>query len=146
MTPVSAISQQIWDMKYRLKAADGAPIDKTIEDTWRRIANAAAAPEADAAGWAERFYTALDGFKFLPAGRIVAGAGTARNVTLFNCFVMGTIPDDMGGIFAHLREAGLPASLVGAPNKRDEVRIVRNAKPVFVAPRVKLQQAWSEVS
>ena len=107
MTPVSAISQQIWDMKYRLKAADGAPIDKTIEDTWRRIANAAAAPEADAAGWAERFYTALDGFKFLPAGRIVAGAGTARNVTLFNCFVMGTIPDDMGGIFAHLREAAL---------------------------------------
>ena len=46
-------------------------------------------------------------FKFLPAGRVVAGAGSSRSVTLFNCFVMGTIPDDMGGIFAHLREAAL---------------------------------------
>src|SRR6516164_9582873 len=62
MAVVGAISQQIWDMKYRLRP---------------------------------------------PAGRVVAGAGTARDVTLFNCFVMGTIPDDMGGIFAQLREAAL---------------------------------------
>src|SRR5262249_39543421 len=57
--------------------------------------------------WAERFYDAMSGFKFLPAGRLVAGAGSGRNVTLFNCFVMGTIPDDMAGIFTHLREAAL---------------------------------------
>ncbi|MGQ0662229.1 MAG: adenosylcobalamin-dependent ribonucleoside-diphosphate reductase [Pseudomonadota bacterium] len=107
MKPVAAISQQIWDMKYRLKAADGAPIDRTIEDSWRRIAGALAVPEKDPGRWAERFYGALEGFKFLPAGRIVAGAGTERQVTLFNCFVMGTIPDDMGGIFNHLREAAL---------------------------------------
>ncbi|MBI3708227.1 MAG: ribonucleoside reductase, partial [Proteobacteria bacterium] len=69
-------------------------------------AGALAAPEKDAA-WAERFYGALEDFKFLPAGRIVAGAGTQRHVTLFNCFVMGTIPDDMSGIFSHLREAAL---------------------------------------
>ena len=50
---------------------------------------------------------ALSDFQFLPAGRILAGAGTGRTVTLFNCFVMGTIPDDMGGIFANLREAAL---------------------------------------
>ncbi len=107
MTPVSAISQQIWDMKYRLKAETGEPVDRTIADTWRRIARALAAPEADPAAWEERFYSALEDFKFLPAGRIVAGAGTGRNVTLFNCFVMGTIPDDMSGIFEHLREAAL---------------------------------------
>ena len=107
MTPVAAISQRIWDMKYRLKGADGAPIDRTLADTWRRIAKAVAAPERDAKAWSERFYTALEDFRFLPAGRIVAGAGTDRNVTLFNCFVMGTIPDDMGGIFTHLREAAL---------------------------------------
>ena len=83
------------------------PVDKTLEDTWRRIAGAVAAEERDRPGWADRFYTALEDFKFLPAGRIVAGAGTERNVTLFNCFVMGTIPDDMSGIFAHLREAAL---------------------------------------
>ena len=107
MRPIAAISQQIWDMKYRFKTPDGAPIDKSIEDTWTRVATALAACEADPATWQARFYEALDGFKFIPAGRIVAGAGTARSVTLFNCFVMGTVPDDMGGIFAHLREAAL---------------------------------------
>src|SRR5215472_7280594 len=107
MPSVAAISQQIWDMKYRLKSADGAPVDKTIEDTWRRVATALAEPERDRAVWTERFYEALRDFQFLPAGRVVAGAGTARNVTLFNCFVMGAIPDDMSGIFTHLREAAL---------------------------------------
>ncbi len=107
MAVVASISQQIWDMKYRLKAPSGEPLDKTIEDTWRRVATALAGPEHDPAQWAERFYAAMTGFKFLPAGRVVAGAGSGRLVTLFNCFVMGTIPDDMGGIFAHLREAAL---------------------------------------
>lgn len=107
MPPVSAISQQIWDMKYRLKTAAGEPVDKTIEDSWRRVARALAHPEQDAAGWRQRFYEALDGFGFIPAGRILAGAGTERSVTLFNCFVMGTIPDDMGGIFENLKEAAL---------------------------------------
>ena len=49
----------------------------------------------------------MEDFKFLPAGRIAAGAGTQRKVTLFNCFVMGTVPDDMGGIFDMLKEAAL---------------------------------------
>ncbi len=107
MVSVASISQQIWDMKYRLKGPDGAAVDKTIEDTWSRVAGALAAPEQDPGEWASRFAGALADFKFLPAGRIVAGAGTRRNVTLFNCFVMGTIPDDMSGIFSHLREAAL---------------------------------------
>jgi ribonucleoside-diphosphate reductase alpha chain len=94
-------------MKYRLKAPDGAAVDKTIEDTWRRVATALAEPEADKAHWANRFYRIMEDFKFLPAGRVVAGAGSGRNVTLFNCFVMGTVPDDMSGIFTHLREAAL---------------------------------------
>jgi len=44
------------------------------------------------------------------------------------------------------RLAGLPAYVIGSPNSRDEVRLVRNAKPVFSAPRVELERAWSEVS
>ena len=36
MSQVAAISQQIWDMKYRFKGADGQPIDRTLADTWRR--------------------------------------------------------------------------------------------------------------
>ena len=101
------IAEQIWDMKYRFKAADGAPIDKTVEDTWRRIARDLARVEDDPTAWEEKFYAALEDFRYLPAGRITAGAGTARQVTLFNCFVMGTIPDSMGGIFEMLREAAL---------------------------------------
>ncbi len=107
MAQISAIAQQIWDMKYRLKQAGGAAVDKTVEDSWRRVARALAEPERDRERWEQRFYGALEGFRFLPAGRILAGAGADRNVTLFNCFVMGTIPDDMGGIFEHLREAAL---------------------------------------
>ena len=107
MTTPGGIAQQIWDMKYRLKAPDGTPLDLTIDDTWRRVATALAAPEQDSAAWTARFAEALADFRFLPAGRILAGAGTGRHVTLFNCFVMGTIPDDMAGIFDHLKEAAL---------------------------------------
>ncbi|MEI9982497.1 MAG: adenosylcobalamin-dependent ribonucleoside-diphosphate reductase [Aliidongia sp.] len=107
MVSIAAISQQIWDMKYRFKSPDGQAVDKTVEDTWRRIAETLAARETEPAQWAERFYSALKDFQFLPAGRILAGAGTGRSVTLFNCFVMGTIPDDMSGIFLQLREAAL---------------------------------------
>ena len=101
------IAEQIWDMKYRLKNADGTPEDKTVEDTWHRIARSLAVVEKDQAKWEEKFYGALEDFKFLPAGRITAGAGTGRTVTLFNCFVMGTIPDSMAGIFDMLKEAAL---------------------------------------
>ena len=101
------IAEQIWDMKYRLKEADGTPIDRTVEDTWRRIARALAAVEDTPRDWEDRFYAALEDFRFLPAGRITAGAGTDRAVTLFNCFVMGTIPDSLEGIFENLKEAAL---------------------------------------
>ncbi|MEP3784979.1 adenosylcobalamin-dependent ribonucleoside-diphosphate reductase [Ascidiaceihabitans sp.] len=101
------IAEQIWDMKYRFKEADGTPLDTTVEDSWRRIARDLARVEDDADHWENVFYGALEDFKFLPAGRITAGAGTARKVTLFNCFVMGTVPDSMGGIFDMLKEAAL---------------------------------------
>ncbi|MDA0675403.1 MAG: adenosylcobalamin-dependent ribonucleoside-diphosphate reductase [Proteobacteria bacterium] len=107
MSQLPAISQQIWDMKYRLKGPGGEPVDKALEDTWRRIAAALAQPEADPAHWEPRFFVALRDFRFLPAGRIVAGAGSGRQVTLFNCFVMGTLADNMAGIFEGLKEAAL---------------------------------------
>ncbi len=101
------IAAQIWDMKYRFKEADGTPIDVTVEDSWRRIARDLARAEDKPDVWEEKFYEALEDFKYLPAGRITAGAGTARQVTLFNCFVMGTVPDSMSGIFDMLKEAAL---------------------------------------
>jgi ribonucleoside-diphosphate reductase alpha chain len=107
MTQMASISQQIWDMKYRLKGPGGEAIDRTVDDSWRRVARALAQPERDPAFWEERFHAAMTDFKFLPAGRILSGAGSARKVTLFNCFVMGDIPDDMAGIFEHLKEAAV---------------------------------------
>ena len=96
-------------MKYRLRYAQRRGGRQDDRDIWRRIAKALAEPEreSDRARWEEIFAAALDDFQFLPAGRVVAGAGAAREVTLFNCFVMGAIPDSLSGIFAHLREAAL---------------------------------------
>jgi len=103
----TSIAEQIWNMKYRFKEADGSNVDLEVQDSWRRVASALAINEKDRDFWEGEFYSILKDFKFLPAGRILAGAGTARSVTLFNCFVMGTIPDDMGGIFEMLKEAAL---------------------------------------
>jgi ribonucleoside-diphosphate reductase alpha chain len=101
------IATQIWDKKYRFKGADGTPIDASVQDTWRRVADTLAIPEDDQALYSVKFFQALQDYRYLPAGRITAGAGTSREVTLFNCYVMGTIPDSMDGIFSMLREAAL---------------------------------------
>jgi ribonucleoside-diphosphate reductase alpha chain len=101
------ISRLIWDSKYRYREGDTVH-DHSVSDTWRRVARALAAQEPrEQERWAAAFYGLLEGFRFLPGGRILAGAGTARRVTLFNCFVMGRIEDSMEGIFAALRESAL---------------------------------------
>ncbi len=102
------ISAEIWNSKYRYRDGEGGG-DVDVAATWARVAAAAAEaePPATRARWRSVFEAALADFKFLPAGRIIAGAGTGRSVTLFNCFVMGTVPDDLGAIFAQLREAAL---------------------------------------
>ncbi len=100
------VSQRIWDMKYRFRDASGGS-DSDLDATWWRVARALAASEREPELWAGRFHEALEGFKFLPAGRVMAGAGTGRSVTLFNCFVMGTVGDDMASIFENVKEAAL---------------------------------------
>lgn len=103
----AAISQHVWDTKYRWREA-GILREQSIQDTWRRVARALAGAEQNRqAHWEEQFYHKLCGFKFLPAGRIMAGAGTQRHVTLFNCFVMGIIEDSMDGIFDGLKQGAL---------------------------------------
>jgi ribonucleoside-diphosphate reductase alpha chain len=103
----AAISGEIWNSKYRFLSDAGG--DASLEETWARVAAAVAEAEPATARRRarEKFEAALSDFQFLPAGRIIAGAGTGRAVTLFNCFVMGTIPDNLDGIFEHLREAAL---------------------------------------
>ena len=107
------LAEAVWSQRYRFAPPNGAP-EASIDATWDRVANALAAVEPnDRAHWAARFREALADFRFLPGGRILAGAGTARRVTLFNCFVMGTLDDSLDGIFDALREAALTMQLGG---------------------------------
>ena len=103
-----ALAEEIWTAKYRFRTSEGAG-DGCFAETARRVARAVAAAEAPDARdvWEQRFRDAVEDFRFIPAGRVLAGAGTERSVTLFNCFVMGTIPDSLDGIFEHLRQAAL---------------------------------------
>ena len=75
---ISPISEHVWQQKYRLKSADGAPVDLTLEDTWRRVARTAASVEKGDAKtrerWAERYFEALSDFGFLPAGQLARTA------------------------------------------------------------------------
>jgi ribonucleoside-diphosphate reductase alpha chain len=96
------ISRHIWETRYR------ATGEANIPDSWQRVAQAVAQAEGDDRdAWAGRFAALLDGFRFLPGGRILAGAGTGHRVTLFNCFVMGEIADDLTSIFEALKEGAL---------------------------------------
>ena len=95
------ISRHVWQTKYRFAE------EANVADTWRRVVRTLAAVEQDAAHWEERFFALLQDFKFLPGGRIQAGAGTHRHVTLFNCFVMGPVEDSIPGIFRALEEGAV---------------------------------------
>ena len=103
-----ALAEEIWTSKYRFKA-EGGEGDGSFGETAERVARAVA--EAEDANqreqWQSRFRDAIADMRFIPAGRVLAGAGTDRSVTLFNCFVMGTIPDSLDGIFEHLKQAAL---------------------------------------
>lgn len=102
------ISEYIWDIKYRYRANDTV-IDKTLVDTWQRIAKTAAQPESmkERQHWQQEFYAILEDFAFLPGGRILAGAGIDQDVTLFNCFVMQIKKDSLSGIFNALKEGAI---------------------------------------
>ncbi len=101
------IARHIWDTKYRYRRR-GKVLDESVESTWRRVASALAGVEQRSpAEWAARFYDVLADFRFLPGGRILAGAGTGRRTTLFNCFVMGLVDDSMDGIFDALKEGAI---------------------------------------
>ena len=97
------IAKYVWQSRYR----DHEAPEPGIEDSWRRIAGAAAKAEQQLSNWQQRFADCLRGFAFLPGGRILAGAGTHHEVTLFSCFVMGHIEDSIEGIFKALQEGAL---------------------------------------
>lgn len=103
MTPFSEL---IWNSKYRCLEESGLR-DDDITDTWKRVAGAVATIEADYEAWSRAFFGILSEYRFLPGGRILAGAGSGKRVTLFNCFVMGPVHDSIESIFDSLKEAAL---------------------------------------
>lgn len=95
-------ARHIWETRYRHAG------ERSLEESLCRIAWALAAAEnSRRADWAELFIRSMKSGRFLAGGRILAGAGTNRRVTLANCFVMGTIEDSIDGIFQALREGAL---------------------------------------
>ena len=110
--PLQDASQDIWDKKYRLKRKDGVAVDQSIDDTYKRIAQALAevelTPEKQA-HWYEQFLWALR-HGAIPAGRITSNAGAHEHkpaTSTINCTVSGTIQDSMDNILERVHEAGL---------------------------------------
>ena len=109
--PFQEASLDIWDKKYRLTAKDGTPIDKTMDDTYKRVARALADVEREEVrgNWYERFLWALRRGA-IPAGRVTSNAGALEHkpaTSTINCTVSGTIRDSMDDILRKVHEAGL---------------------------------------
>ena len=101
------IARHVWRSRYCWTTEAGI-VEPDINATWQRVAAACAAIEgADAGRWQAAYLQALDNFRFLPGGRILAGAGSGAQVTLCNCFVMGLIEDSLEGICRTLEESAL---------------------------------------
>jgi ribonucleoside-diphosphate reductase alpha chain len=109
--PFQDASLDIWDKKYRLTAKDGTPIDKSMDDTYKRVARALADVEREDIRdhWYERFLWALRRGA-IPAGRITSNAGALEHkpaTSTINCTVSGAIHDSMDNILKKVHEAGL---------------------------------------
>ena len=109
--PFQDASLDIWDKKYRLVSKLGEPVDKSMDDTYKRVARALAdvEPEAQREHWYERFLWALRRGA-IPAGRITSNAGALEHkpaTSTINCTVSGTIRDSMDDILGKVHEAGL---------------------------------------
>lgn len=97
-----ALAEFVWATRYR-----AGEKERGIADTWARVAAAAASAEPERTARAQSFLAALRDCRFMPGGRILASAGTARDATLANCFVMGTLTDSVNGICDALKESAV---------------------------------------
>lgn len=86
-------------------------IDKPLEtqpsQMMERVARGIAdieTTDAAKAEWAQKFRWLLDGWKFVPGGRILAGAGTDQQLTYYNCYVIPSPRDSRGGIMETLSQ------------------------------------------
>ncbi len=109
--PFQEASLDIWDKKYRLTAKDDSPIDRTMDETYQRVARALADVEREDVRehWYERFLWSLRRGA-IPAGRVISNAGALEHkpaTSTINCTVSGTIHDSMDDILTKVHEGGL---------------------------------------
>lgn len=100
------VSEKVFLDRYSLKDKKGAPVEKDPSEMWRRVAKAVAFVEKKERRkkWEGEFYAAMQDFKYVPGGRILAGAGTGYSVTFYNCFVIPSPQDSRGGILDTLKQ------------------------------------------
>lgn len=100
------VSEKVFLDRYSLKDKSGKPIEKSPEEMWKRVANAVASVEKkkNQKKWEKEFYNAMKDFKYVPGGRILAGAGTGYSVTFYNCFVVPSPKDSRDGILETLKQ------------------------------------------
>ena len=102
---LTGFSQKVFLDRYALKDKKGDPLEKEPGQMWKRLAKAVASREKKEhrKRWEKEFYDALKDFKYIPGGRILAGAGTGFDVTFYNCFVIPSPKDSRGGILDTLK-------------------------------------------
>ena len=131
---LDGVRQKVFLDRYSLKDKAGNPMEQAPDEMWRRVAKGIAGQEKKSLQktWEKKFYDAMDGFKFLPGGRILAGAGTGFDVTYFNCFVIPSPKDSRDGILDNLkimieimaRGGGVGVNLLSLRPKGSRVRKV----------------------
>ncbi|WML30734.1 vitamin B12-dependent ribonucleotide reductase [Neobacillus sp. OS1-32] len=83
------------------------PLELFYEQIARRVATGLAAveeTEEKRKEWTEKFYQELVSLNFIPAGRVLYGAGADTEVTYFNCYVMPFVADSREGISDHRKQ------------------------------------------
>ncbi|MEC2073813.1 vitamin B12-dependent ribonucleotide reductase [Alkalihalophilus marmarensis] len=83
------------------------PLELFYEQIAKRNATGLASVEEDAARRQEsfeQFYSELVNMNFIPAGRVLYGAGAKTDVTYFNCYVMPFVKDSREGISEHRKQ------------------------------------------
>ena len=102
---LEGVREKVFLDRYSLKDEKGKPTEQSPDEMWRRVSHAIAQVEKPSKRkeWEDKFYGAMEDFKFVPGGRVLAGAGTGYDVTFYNCFVIPSPKDSRDGIMDNLK-------------------------------------------
>ena len=106
-TELDGLRKTVFLDRYSLKDDEGQPREQYPEQMWARVARGISQFEKNKTlqkKWEKKFYNVMRDFKFVPAGRILSGAGTGYEVTFFNCYVIPSPPDSRQGIMENITQ------------------------------------------